>query len=132
MLGVNFLAVVVGAVAVFVASSVWYVVFGPTRMRLRGIEPGAAADVRPPPWKVLAEVLRSVVVAYVLARFIGALEVTWMGAVGLGLLAWIGFPVMILLGSVQWEDVPWKLAAIHAGDWLVKLLILSVILGVWR
>jgi hypothetical protein len=52
--------------------------------------------------------------------------------VGLGLLAWIGFPVMILLGSVQWEDVPWKLAAIHAGDWLVKLLILSVILGVWR
>jgi Protein of unknown function (DUF1761) len=132
MLGVNFLAVVVGAVAVFVASSVWYIVFGPTRMRLRGIEPGTAADVRPPPWKVLAEVLRSVVVAYVLARFIGALGVTWMGAVGLGLLAWIGFPVMILLGSVQWEDVPWKLAAIHAGDWLVKLLILSVILGVWR
>jgi hypothetical protein len=132
MLGVNFLAVVVGAVAVFVASSVWYVVFGPTRMRLRGIEPGAGTDVRPPPWKVLAEVLRSVVVAYVLARFIGALGVTWTGAVGLGLLAWIGFPVMILLGSVQWEDVPWKLAAIHAGDWLVKLLILSVILGVWR
>jgi hypothetical protein len=24
------------------------------------------------------------------------------------------------------------LAAIHAGDWLVKLLLMTVILGVWR
>jgi hypothetical protein len=28
------------------------------------------------------------------------------------------------------EDVPWKLAAIHARDWLVKTLLMTVILGV--
>ena len=39
---------------------------------------------------------------------------------------------MILLGSVVHEDVPLMLAAIHAGDWLVKLLLMTVILGVWR
>src|ERR687898_274843 len=44
----------------------------------------------------------------------------------------MGFPRMILLGSVVHEDVPLMLAAIHAGDWLVKLLLMAVILGVWR
>jgi hypothetical protein len=39
---------------------------------------------------------------------------------------------MILLGSVIHENVPWKLAAIHTGDWLVKLLLMAVILSLWR
>jgi hypothetical protein len=39
---------------------------------------------------------------------------------------------MILLGSVVHEGVPFVLAAIHAGDWLVKILLMTVILGVWR
>ena len=30
------------------------------------------------------------------------------------------------------ERAPWKLAAIHAGDWLVKLLVVTVIVSVWR
>jgi hypothetical protein len=28
--------------------------------------------------------------------------------------------------------VPWKLTTIHAGDWLVKLVVVAVIVGVWR
>jgi hypothetical protein len=28
--------------------------------------------------------------------------------------------------------VPWKLAAIHAGDWLVKLVVVTVIVSLWR
>jgi hypothetical protein len=36
------------------------------------------------------------------------------------------------VGSMVWEKVPWKLAVIHAGDWLVKLIIISVLVGVWR
>jgi hypothetical protein len=39
---------------------------------------------------------------------------------------------MILLGSVVHENVPLMLAAIHAGDWLVKPLLMAVIIGVWR
>lgn len=30
------------------------------------------------------------------------------------------------------ENVRPKLAAIHAGDWLVKLVVVSVIVSVWR
>jgi hypothetical protein len=43
-----------------------------------------------------------------------------------------GFPVVLLSGSVIWEKVPAKLAAMHSGDWLVKLLVVSVIVSVWR
>lgn len=54
-----------------------------------------------------------------------------MGAVHIGLFLWIGFPVILLTGSVLWENIPWKVAAIHAGDWLVKLLVISVIVSGW-
>jgi hypothetical protein len=36
------------------------------------------------------------------------------------------------VGSMLWENVPLKMAAIHAGDWLVKLVLIAVIVGVWR
>jgi hypothetical protein len=102
--------------------------------KLLDINLDAMADMKKVPgWKMLGEFVRSLVVASVLAHFVVLLgAVGWMGAVQLGVWVWIGFPVMILVGSVQWENVPWKLAAIHAGDWLVKLLLMAVILGAWR
>lgn len=37
-----------------------------------------------------------------------------------------------VVSSAWYILVPWKLAAIHSGDWLVKLLVIAVILGAWR
>jgi hypothetical protein len=31
-----------------------------------------------------------------------------------------------------WENAPWRLAAIHAGDWLAKLLVVAVIVSSWQ
>ncbi|MGA2764047.1 MAG: DUF1761 domain-containing protein [Spirochaetia bacterium] len=133
MANVNFLAVLVAAVAAFIVSIVWYIVFNKARMRLLGMDTGASSMRGTPPWKMLIEIARSFIVAYVLARIMAISGMTGLGeALKLGSLAWIGFPVMILAGSVQWEKVPWKLAAIHAGDWFLKLLVLTIILGVWR
>jgi hypothetical protein len=134
MFGINFLAVVAATVAAFLFSSVWYVVFGKKRMELLGNDPGATADTRRvSAWKILGELVRSFVVASVLARLVVLSGVVdWMGAVALGVLVWVGFPAMILVGSVTWDRRPWKLAAIHAGDWLFKLVLMAVILGVWR
>jgi hypothetical protein len=39
----------------------------------------------------------------------------------------MGFPVMILMGSVTWDKRSWKLAAIHAGDWILKVLLIAVL-----
>ena len=133
MPGINYLAVVGASVAAFVASSVWYILFNKERLKLRGIDPGAGADRKMPAANLLVEFVRNFVITIVLARFVLLLGVAdWLGAVQLGLWVWIGFPVTLLVGSVYWEDVPWKLAAIHAGDWLVKILLIAVILGVWR
>ncbi len=126
---VNYLAV---AVAAFVVSSVWYTIFGNAWMELGSIDPATAADMATPAWAILFVVLQSLVVAFMLAYFVLHLGiVSWKGAVRLGALVWI-FPAMILVGSVVHENVPLLLAAIHASDWLVKLILMAVILGVWR
>jgi len=131
---VNYLAVVVATVAAIVASSLWYIVFGKARAELLGTEPGAKVDTRKPqPAKIGFELVRSFIVAYVIARFVVLLRIAdWIGAVQLGIWLWIGFPLMILVGSVQWDKRPWKLAAIHAGDWLMKLLLMAIILALWQ
>ena len=53
-------------------------------------------------------------------------------AVVLGLVVWIGFPVIILSGSMMWDNIPWEVAVVHAGDWFLKLIIIAVIVGLWR
>jgi len=134
MPGRNGWAVVVAAAAAFAASSVWYILFGRERMKLLGDDPAATAEMKKSPaWKKPVELVRGLVVAYVLARFVVLLGVVdWKGAVQLAIWLWIGFPAVILAGSVLWDNRPWKLAAIHAGDWLLQVLLMAVILGAWR
>lgn len=136
MVHVNFLAVLVAAVVVFVLGWLWYspVLFFKPWMRARGMDPVAAmAGAKMPVGKLLIEFARCLVLAYVIAHFVTALALgTWMSAVHLGLFLWIGFPVIILIGSMLWENTPWKVAAIHAGDWLVKLVAIAIIVHAWR
>ena len=136
MVHVNYLPVFVAAFAVFVLGWLWYspFLFYKPWMRLRGMDPGAAmAGAKMPGGKLLIELARCLVLAYVIARFMALLGVSnWMGAVHFGFLLWIGFPLILLTGSVLWENVPWKVAAIHAGDWLVKMLVIPVIVAVWH
>ena len=49
----------------------------------------------------------------------------------LGLALWIGFPLVLWIGAVIHESTPVRLAVIHGGDWLVKLLLVGVIVSVW-
>jgi hypothetical protein len=134
MLGINYWAVIITTLSAFALSSVFYMVFGKARMKLLANEAGATADMRKVPvWKVLLELVRSFVVALVMAHVIVLARIVgWMDAMQLGIWVAIGFPVMILMGSVTWDKRPWKLAAIHAGDWIFKLLLIAAILGEWR
>ena len=56
---------------------------------------------------------------------------TWTDGVLLGLALWVGFPLVLWIGAVIHESTPLKLAAIHAGDWLVKLPLVAVIVSIW-
>jgi hypothetical protein len=136
MVQVNYLHVLVAAVVVFVLGWLWYspLLFFKPWMRLRGLDPVAAmAGAKMPGGKLLVEFVRCFLLAFVITRFVGLLGITsLMGAVHFGFFLWIGFPVILLTGSVLWDNVPWKVAAIHAGDWLVKLLVIPIIVSLWR
>lgn len=129
MSDVNYLAVLAGAVVAFILSSVWYIVFDSQRAELSDAEPAGRA---PAPWKLAVEFLRSLIVAAVVAGLVanGDIDEPAGGAL-LGLVLWIAFPVVLLTGSVIWEKVPAKLAAIH-GDWLLKLVIVGVLIAAWQ
>jgi hypothetical protein len=128
----NYLRVAAAALAAFVASLAWYTVFGGAMVELSGADPSTAANTVSPAWAMLFVVAQSLVVASVLAYFVSRLGIVdRRAALRLGALVWI-FPASILLGSVVHENVPPALAAIHAGDWLAKLLLMSVLLGTWR
>jgi Protein of unknown function (DUF1761) len=134
MVRMNHWAVLVSALAGFVLSSVYYAVLAPQILELHAGNPAiAAAMMRPAPWKVLVEVGRTAIVAYVLALLVGRLGIRdAKGAAQLAILLWVAFSLVMWVGAIIWESVPVKLAAIHAGDWLLKTLLITVIVGVWR
>jgi hypothetical protein len=41
----------------------------------------------------------------------------------------LAFPVVLLTGSVMWEKVAPVTAAMHSGDWLLKLALIAVAIG---
>jgi hypothetical protein len=109
------------AVAAFLISGLWYGVLG-------GVRPDTGPMT---PLKVVLELLRSTVVATVLALACERMDVTGAGgALVVGLSAWVAFPAVLLTGSVLHDRVPWRIAALHAGDWLLKLVAISLIVTI--
>lgn len=130
MFHLNFLAIAVSVVVVFVLSSAWYVGFGKLWAQELGRQPSSD---RPQPGKVALELVRSLVVTLVIGGLASLLGVAGpLAALALGLALFAAFPLVLLTGSVIWDGVSWKLAAIHLGDWFVKLMVISLIVGLWR
>ncbi|MFF4416595.1 DUF1761 domain-containing protein [Streptosporangium sp. NPDC001559] len=125
------ISVIAASIVAFVLSSTYYALLTPAEKRLLGERAPDRGD-RPPPLKVLLELARGLVVAAViagLARYAGLTDV-WSTVV-LGLVLWVGFPAVLLTGSMMWERTPAVTAALHAGDWLIKILVISAIVGAW-
>ena len=114
----------VGSVAI---STAWYTAWG---NRLGRLHPAYAGDNRPPAWVPPVELARSATVAAGVAALARRTQVAGTGeALALGAGLWTAFPLVLLSGSVVHEKVPWQLAAIHAGDWLLKLLAIAAVVG---
>jgi Protein of unknown function (DUF1761) len=113
--------------AAVLASAGWYTAWG---NRLARLDEVYAQDGPPPGWVLPVELARSATVATavaVLADATGRRRPSDTIRLGLGL--WAAFPAVLLTGSVVHEEVPWQQAAIHAGDWLTKLLLISLVVG---
>jgi hypothetical protein len=126
----NLMAILAATAAGFILSSTYYSLFA---AELAQVSDAAAAGEQPPPWKLGVELLRSFTLAAVVAGLASRGEIdTWTGGLLLGLALWIGFPLVLWTGALIWENTPWKLAALHGGDWLAKLLVVALIVSVWQ
>ena len=131
MSDLSIVGIAVAAVAAFLFGFIYYVFLGKQTAELSGAE--AAADEQPPPWKLVVEITRAVVVSAVVAGVAAVAELESPGEGALLTLAlWVGFPVVLFSGAIIWESFPPKLAAIHLGDWLGKLLLIGVIVGLFQ
>ena len=113
------MSIAVATVAAFISGGAYYSVLAPE------------SDATMSPWKLAVEVLRCLVLAAVVAGLASQIDIDeWTGGLLLGLLLWVGFPFVLWTGAVIHENTPVRLAALHAGDWLLKLLLIGVIVVV--
>lgn len=132
---VNYLAVVVAAVAAMVVGMAWYspLLFGKQWMRLRGIDPASMQGMKFPAGLMVQELVATLVMAFVISQF-----AAWLGAgsalagIVLGLWLWVGFVATVMFGATLWEKYPLGLFVINAGLRLVNIVLMAVIISAWQ
>ena len=129
----NFLAVIVTAVASYIIAAIWYaVLFSKLWKKLTGIE-----DMKPAPVKMIIVFAGAFVMSFILFHIV-AFENKFFEISGLsgGLMAgfhcWLGFIAPVTLMNVMYEKRPWKLWMLDNAFWLVDLLVMGIILSVWQ
>lgn len=128
-LKLNYWAVVVTGVAAFFLSIIWYspLFFGKFWEQYRNVP-----NPNIPQWTMAFVPLRELIASFVLAKLIVRLNVTnWKETAKLMLLLWLAFHAVGMAGAILWDNMQWQLGAIHAGDWLMKMLFMGIILTQW-
>lgn len=134
---VNYLAVLVSAIASMVVGSIWYgPLFGKKFMQEMGMDMWTPAQQEEMKKKMgvtyVVQFCASLVMFYVLAGLIvGFGHMTLGGGVITALIVWIGFVVPLKLGDALWGG-KMSLFWLHIGNMLVTLVVAGAILGVWR
>jgi Protein of unknown function (DUF1761) len=130
---INFLALLVAAIANYVIATVWYaVLFSGLWKKLTGIP-----DMKPTPIKMALAFIGSLVLSLGLVHAIvfGNAYLKMSGVSGGlmgGFFSWFGFIAPITFTNVIYEKRPWKLWLLDNGFWLVSLLVMGTILSVWQ
>jgi len=135
MFEINYLAVVVAAIVGFGLGALWYgPLFGRQWKALMGFTDESMRSMQMTPAKSMTlGALTTLVMAYVLAHFVslaGATSVT--AGMTLAFWLWLGFFATTQMGDVLWNNKPWKLYLLNASYYLVELLLMAGILGVWQ
>lgn len=131
---VNYLAVLVAAIANMVIGAVWFMpaVFGRHWMRFTGLT-SESIENTPHMWaSYLGSFLGSVLVAYAVARiasYAAAESVT--DAAILMLLIWAGLVLVPLSDEALWERRPLGLFYLVGARWFVSLAVISAIVALW-
>lgn len=127
---VNYSAVVITGLSAFALSLLWYspLLFGEVWLRYRNNTPQTT-----PQWTMLMAPLREIIASYVIALLITRVAISdWRNAIRLMLLLWLAFHAVGMAGAILWDHMPWQLGAVHAGDWLLKMIYMATVLNFWH
>ena len=125
--GINYVAVVVAAVAGFFAGALWYGALG----RHWAAALGKSRDeLKPTPGPFITSAVALLVMAYVLAGTIGHLgAVTWSNGAIVGAMLWAGFVITSLAVNYAFQGARRVLVLIDGGHWLIVLVLMGLIIG---
>jgi hypothetical protein len=129
---VNYLAVVVAALANYIIGSLWYgVLFRKAWLKLAGL-----SEMKVSVLSVVAGLIGALLTSYVLQHSLvfGNTYLKTSGVSG-GLMGafylWLGFVAPVTVGVVIYEKKPWMYWIVNNAYWLISLLVMGTILSVW-
>ncbi len=131
-LHINYLAVLVAALANYAIATIWYaVIFGKLWRKLTGI-----TDMKAVPVNLILVFIGSFVMSFVLYHSIAFGEsFTKMTGISGGLMGgffgWLGYIAPVTLTTKIYEKKPWGLWLLDNAFWLISLLVMGSIESCW-
>lgn len=141
MAEINYLAVLVAAIATMVVGFLW---FGPLFGKKWAEGQGWTAADRDKAKNMnmtglyVQQFIASLIMAYVLAHIVWGMNMALdrdpdlMSGISTGFWMWLGFIVPLKWGDMLWSGKKFKYASIEFGYWLVNLVVMGIIISLWQ
>ena len=130
--GVNYLGILVAAVASFFFGSVYYMALAKPWLAAVGKTEEEVRTQGLPAAQMIRSAICQLVMAFVLAGLmvnLGPEQMTAFRGIGTGLLMWFGFVMTTMAVNHGWQGVPKSLTMIDGAHWLGVLVIQGIVLG---
>jgi hypothetical protein len=133
--GINYLAVVIAAVAAWLASAAWYMSLSRLYVAALGKTPEQMAADRKKPGAFMPFVyafVANIVIAWMLAgvlAHLGVGEVTLGNGVISAAFLWFGFVLTTMTVNYNFAGRDQRLLAIDASNWLIVLVVIGAVIG---
>jgi hypothetical protein len=137
----NYLAILACGVVAIIIGFVWYgPLFGKSWMKMAGIDKASPEEMaegkKKMPMMAGIQFVFALIMAYVMTHTL-VFAMAYLGESGIsaglmtGFWNWLGFVVPTTVGMVLWEGKPVKYWFVVAGNWLVTMLVMGIILALW-
>jgi len=128
---VNWLAVIVAAVASFAVGAGWYMVLAKPWMAAIGktADQINAKDVSPYVWSGIVQLIMAYFIALLTPVLFG--EVTIWNGILTAINMWLGFVITSMIQGHRYQGAPWSLTAIDGGYLLVLLIVQGIVIGLF-
>lgn len=136
----NYLAIVLAAVASFAFGAAWYGALAKPWLAARGAAPGGGTaptpQLGPLPISYVVAFVAELVMAWMLAGVLlhldrGGLPTGWRNGLISAAFLWLGFVATTLVVNHAFQGAKRTLTLIDGGHWLGVMLIQGAILGSW-